>query len=135
MPPSPRKKKLLVDDELDLFIDVQRVRASASTPDRRQRPDTSSPLRSVLLNANATAELYTLSLHDALPILAAVELHALDDVEFGFERLGFFNRDDAFVADFFHRLGDHADRKSTRLNSSHSQTSYAAFSSKKKTAS
>jgi hypothetical protein len=39
--------------------------------------------------------------------IAAVELHALDDVEFGLEGFGFFNRDDAFVADFFHRLGDH----------------------------
>src|SRR6201996_8622414 len=39
--------------------------------------------------------------------VAAVELHALDDVEFGFQRLGFLDRDDAFVADLGHRLGDH----------------------------
>ena len=39
--------------------------------------------------------------------VAAVELHALDDVEFGVERLGFFNRDDAFIADLLHGLGDH----------------------------
>src|SRR6201996_250258 len=38
--------------------------------------------------------------------VAAVELHALDDVEFGFERLGFLNRDDALVADLLHRVGE-----------------------------
>src|SRR5579862_8615335 len=37
--------------------------------------------------------------------IAAVELHALDDVELGLEALGLFHRDDAFVADLFHRLG------------------------------
>src|SRR6202012_6064041 len=36
--------------------------------------------------------------------VAAVELHAFDDVEFGFERLGFFNRDDALVADLLPRI-------------------------------
>src|SRR5437763_6057234 len=38
--------------------------------------------------------------------VAAVELHAFDDVEFGFERLGFFNRDDALVADLLHGVGE-----------------------------
>ena len=38
--------------------------------------------------------------------IAAVELHAFDDVEFGLEALAFFDRDDALVADLFHRLGD-----------------------------
>src|SRR5476649_1790317 len=37
--------------------------------------------------------------------VAAIELHALDDVEFGLEALGLFNRDHAFVADFLHGLG------------------------------
>ena len=36
--------------------------------------------------------------------VAAVELHALDDVEFGLERLGFLNRDDALVADLLHGI-------------------------------
>src|SRR5690606_38097023 len=40
--------------------------------------------------------------------IATVELHAFDDVEFGFERLGFFNRDDAFVAHALHGFSDHA---------------------------
>src|SRR4029079_12671326 len=38
--------------------------------------------------------------------VAAVELHALDDLEFGLERLGFFNRDDALVADLLHGVGE-----------------------------
>src|SRR5712692_2683061 len=38
--------------------------------------------------------------------VAAVELHAFDDVEFGLERLGFFNRDDALVADLLHGVGE-----------------------------
>ena len=43
--------------------------------------------------------------------VAAVELHAFDDFEFGLGGLGFLDGDDAFVADLLHRLGDHlADR-------------------------
>ena len=43
--------------------------------------------------------------------IAAVELHALDDLDVGLERLGLFDRDHAFIADLLHRLGDHlADR-------------------------
>src|SRR6267143_979579 len=38
--------------------------------------------------------------------VAAVELHAFDDLEFGLERLGFFNRDDALVADLLHGVGE-----------------------------
>src|ERR1700693_2268839 len=38
--------------------------------------------------------------------VAAVELHALDDLEFGLERLGFLNRDDALVADLLHGVGE-----------------------------
>src|SRR2546430_3361333 len=44
---------------------------------------------------------------------------------------------DARVADALHAIGalfHHADRKSTRLNSSHSQISYAVFCLKKKKA-
>ena len=43
--------------------------------------------------------------------IAAVELHALDDVEFGLGGFRLLDRDDALVADLFHRFGDHlADR-------------------------
>ena len=39
--------------------------------------------------------------------IAAVELHPLDDVELGFERFRLLDGDDAFVADFAHRFGEH----------------------------
>ena len=38
--------------------------------------------------------------------IAAIELHALDNVEFVCKTGSFFNRDDALFADFLHRLGD-----------------------------
>ena len=38
--------------------------------------------------------------------VAAVELHALDDVERRLEALRLLDRDDAFLADLVHRLGD-----------------------------
>src|SRR5205085_11418377 len=94
--------------------------------------------------------LYSLSLHDALPIsplrAAAVWLR-LDDGAFSrklaaaFEfypelaaevRDGLQGLGQEAVADFFDLEDDeHADRKSTRLNSSHSQISYAVFCLKK----
>ena len=39
--------------------------------------------------------------------IAAVELHALDDVELGLGGLGFLDRNDALVADLFHCVGNH----------------------------
>src|SRR2546430_8932662 len=70
-------------------------------------------------NDTATTEIYTLSLHDALPISGDV---AQDDVSvFQLDAKG-------RVGQGFHDL----DRKSTRLNSSHSQISYAVFCLKKK---
>src|SRR2546430_11312507 len=73
-------------------------------------------------NDTATTEIYTLSLHDALPISD------------GFEHRGVLDESDprgglARVGDEHVRDGD---RKSTRLNSSHSQISYAVFCLKKK---
>ncbi|MGX1052073.1 hypothetical protein AB7M74_003025 [Bradyrhizobium japonicum] len=38
--------------------------------------------------------------------VAAVELHALDDVKLGLERLGFLDGDDTLVADLLHRVGE-----------------------------
>src|SRR2546430_5459021 len=71
-------------------------------------------------NDTATTEIYTLSLHDALPIyerrrrvaLPLLRGHRRHDPLRGLEVL--------------------QDRKSTRLNSSHSQISYAVFCLKKK---
>ncbi len=37
---------------------------------------------------------------------AAVELHAFDDFKFVIQALAVFNRNDAFLADLFHGLGD-----------------------------
>src|SRR2546422_4193616 len=85
-------------------------------------------------NDTATTEIYTLSLHDALPISpgdlpeserAAAEVLALpmfaelreDEQQYVVE----------CVAEFTRR-----DRKSTRLNSSHGYISYAVFCLKKK---
>src|SRR6266853_2498177 len=66
-------------------------------------------------NDTATTEIYTLSLHDALPILPKrpLSLSAAQHACNGGSSLGL-------------------DRKSTRLNSSHSQISYAGFCLKKK---
>src|SRR2546427_9552990 len=86
------------------------------------RPDFSSgaspaPVRkSFFFNDTATTEIYTLSLHDALPISTV-------------------GRRDAGVLGVEPRAAGQTtggDRKSTRLNSSHSQISYAVFCLKKK---
>src|SRR6202522_4782948 len=65
-------------------------------------------------NDTATTEIYTLSLHDALPI----------------------SSNGATPAKLFRvstmRDAGHSDRKSTRLNSSHDDISYAVFCLKKK---
>src|SRR5258707_11887982 len=74
-------------------------------------------------NDTATTEIYTLSLHDALPILRCGGHE--DDV--AQRRLGLGAR----LAVALHGL----DRKSTRLNSSHANISYAVFCLKKNTAS
>src|SRR2546430_12570314 len=71
-------------------------------------------------NDTATTEIYTLSLHDALPISLA------RDEAVGQARQLFLPRRVVHVDQH------QADRKSTRLNSSHSQISYAVFCLKKK---
>src|SRR2546430_14850862 len=74
-------------------------------------------------NDTATTEIYTLSLHDALPIFAE-ELHDLQQLG-----LRLVCASDVGPLDRRARIED---RKSTRLNSSHSQISYAVFCLKKK---
>src|SRR3712207_6977347 len=83
-------------------------------------------------NDTATTEIYTLSLHDALPILEPVLFAAqrqvvLDRVQ-GMH--GVEMREDEHPRPVRARPG--ADRKSTRLNSSHANISYAVFCLKKK---
>src|SRR5690349_24273641 len=68
-------------------------------------------------NDTATTEIYTLSLHDALPISVACERQGLEVKGFFIRLIGAVTR---------------KDRKSTRLNSSHVEISYAVFCLKKK---
>src|SRR5690606_39986012 len=81
----------------------------------------------------ASTEIYTLSLHDALPIYAFLTK--------GPEAVDFFTSKTALKFDMpltfpdYHAEapgGTQGDRKSTRLNSSHVKISYAVFCLKKK---
>src|SRR5438067_3130715 len=74
-------------------------------------------LRYFFFNDTATTEIYTLSLHDALPISFAHPARA--------RRRG--------AASLPAARPSPPDRKSTRLNSSHVSISYAVFCLKKKT--
>src|SRR5258708_35738942 len=76
-------------------------------------------------NDTATTEIYTLSLHDALPISTALSRSTPN----GFSTMT--RRQPSGVADV---VSPDAlrDRKSTRLNSSHQIISYAVFCLKKK---
>src|SRR5690349_22382559 len=74
-------------------------------------------------NDTATTEIYTLSLHDALPIFD--ELHRVVD---GRQR----REGAAGAVDVDRDVPVGVDRKSTRLNSSHVEISYAVFCLKKK---
>src|SRR2546430_7999925 len=81
-------------------------------------------------NDTATTEIYTLSLHDALPILPNVPI--LFEHEQEQEVALLFVTGDRGLAGAFNSQIIRADRKSTRLNSSHSQISYAVLCLKKK---
>src|SRR3712207_7628713 len=83
-------------------------------------------------NDTATTEIYTLSLHDALPIFTYVHGHeyraglryirTITDKPIGMNAL----------IEQSSRTYRERDRKSTRLNSSHANISYAVFCLKKK---
>src|SRR3712207_7160656 len=91
-------------------------------------------------NDTATTEIYTLSLHDALPISLVllpfdrrnlIGAKAIKFVQASGRKLPFgVGR----FEDFLHvlKFGLALDRKSTRLNSSHANISYAVFCLKKK---
>src|SRR2546430_8214709 len=86
-------------------------------------------------NDTATTEIYTLSLHDALPIYAHPRppgARADRPVHARRARRGGRARRGAHLARRLRRGRELGDRKSTRLNSSHSQISYAVFCLKKK---
>src|SRR2546429_7170458 len=71
-------------------------------------------------NDTATTEIYTLSLHDALPIFRT---------EHGIEEAVQHHH---FPGVLLFERSEERDRKSTRLNSSHGYISYAVFCLKKK---
>src|SRR5688572_33342817 len=78
-------------------------------------------------NDTATTEIYTLSLHDALPI------YRVDGDDGREQRVGAAGVDEVPLGEAREaRAPRDGDRKSTRLNSSHSQISYAVFCLKKK---
>src|SRR3712207_7204091 len=100
-------------------------------------------------NDTATTEIYTLSLHDALPILVEgiteflpvsstghmIIIEDLIKFKEGVEPISLYTKQykDAFT--MIIQLGAIlaiVDRKSTRLNSSHANISYAVFCLKKK---
>src|SRR5256885_11197143 len=86
------------------------------------------PYRSVcffFFNDTATTEIYTLSLHDALPICASATLRT------GPSEPGMTGIPARFISARVCALS-WKDRKSTRLNSSHLVISYAVFCLKKK---
>src|SRR2546422_1872452 len=85
-------------------------------------------------NDTATTEIYTLSLHDALPISAVVGRLELRSAVHAGNLDGLYWRYETWIK----RLESHfgavlgaKDRKSTRLNSSHGYISYAVFCLKK----
>src|SRR2546430_10330767 len=81
-------------------------------------------------NDTATTEIYTLSLHDALPIFHS----GFSSLRFRASILysGATRNSSTGNHSVSENLGIIGDRKSTRLNSSHSQISYAVFCLKKK---
>src|SRR2546430_7138689 len=85
-------------------------------------------------NDTATTEIYTLSLHDALPIsrsdASSVRSLAANPQAPLWTTRKPNPRSEVRVTD---STAPSLDRKSTRLNSSHSQISYAVFCLKKKT--
>src|SRR3712207_7617394 len=91
-------------------------------------------------NDTATTEIYTLSLHDALPIYLRAQCvgqrfdgvfgHVIDPAALRGDAPGQrAHIDDASASGAAHARED---RKSTRLNSSHANISYAVFCLKKK---
>src|SRR3989440_9572847 len=97
-------------------------------------------------NDTATTEIYTLSLHDALPIYQPTRTRspkpsASSDVfwpeqylvsDIASARVWTYGYNADVIGGLFQSNNKNRDRKSTRLNSSHDQISYAVFCLKKK---
>src|SRR5438874_12832632 len=83
-------------------------------------------------NNTPTAEIYTLSLHDALPIIAHIDHGKSTLADRLLERTGAVSPRE-MEAQFLDDMElERENRKSTRLNSSHVETSYAVLCLKKK---
>src|SRR6266536_802762 len=102
-----------------ISIPSRRNSSYSDSPSYARSPIGFSGLASLIFffNDTATTEIYTLSLHDALPISHRSPHRS---IVFSISRPG-------------RRSVHHLDRKSTRLNSSHEWISYAVFCLKKKT--
>src|SRR5690349_23534694 len=96
---------------------------------------TSLPCTSFSFTDPATTAIYTLSLHDALPIFKALDGETViaetdftwqPNIDWDFR----LDVDGSRLRGFMN--GNLQDRKSTRLNSSHVEISYAVFCLKKK---
>src|SRR3712207_8811558 len=90
-------------------------------------------------NDTATTEIYTLSLHDALPICPPFTLQELYAMGYpliieaqGGLMMAYGDMHKAYLELKQQGRISCEDRKSTRLNSSHANTSYAVFCLKKK---
>src|SRR2546422_5488484 len=92
-----------------------------------------APLLSLFFffNDTATTEIYTLSLHDALPILSPWKISWRSCVSCSARGRG-LNPSSCRALGGCVAYGAVPDRKSTRLNSSHGYISYAVFCLKKK---
>src|SRR3712207_7199061 len=81
-------------------------------------------------NDTATTEIYTLSLHDALPIWKVAVRRLIAETSHSFPNSALAA---LLLQEFLPALRQYLlDRKSTRLNSSHANISYAVFCLKKK---
>src|SRR5438270_13736782 len=84
-------------------------------------------------NDTATTEIYTLSLHDALPIFVSMSpVTSSPAAAKPYVCQSSAKCNSGSPCDSPARFNRQRDRKSTRLNSSHSQISYAVFCLKKK---
>src|SRR5712675_1359644 len=116
MPSSACKKKMA----MSLEIGAPPTTATAAAP----VPETQTIFVVFFFNDTATTEIYTLSLHDALPIRCARPSAPRSPGRRSSSR--------SSAGRWRPRRGGAADRKSTRLNSSHGYISYAVFCLKKK---
>src|SRR5690606_40005093 len=100
-----------------------------------------------LINYTDTLQIFTLSLHDALPIFDEQNFYTgiKNDLDFGWIREKFTTKGNfsyldtqqdfqntrfvrgGIISEILRPNGSWADRKSTRLNSSHEKISYAVF--------